>query len=463
VGVLIVLLVGGLAVQQLMRSSGEAVRWTVKQQKQTTAVNLAEAGVERGYWRVKNSLGTFNDVMDGAVLPGYNFDQTHRDVDGGSYRVRIARGNNVNPVSGRRNEVIITAEGRDARTAEIYAVQAVYRHQPIPAPVISQNNVDMRGRNVVHWGPIMAQGNIDLDNAMVNLGFPRKIAAQVVRPYDNNGLSLPNSDDVEWWSGSSDVPEFPELDFARLRQMALNAGTLNCNGTVDPATGLGLTCATPGNENIRASYDVTNAYADPARANPFPSTTGNVWFWDENVTITRAGMRGIFIFRKNLTIGRRDCWGRPPTTTPDYGFPNCDHPHYTNVELRVPEMAWKEYEKKTPLTGRPDTSAVNEYPGDIGLHRNAATYTMDEDNNWRTEGELTGGDLAFYGLVYVGGDANLGSSADIYGAIWVVGDYSGNSENNVIFFDEDIDVPTLNVMLKRRSWRSVAPSGDPWL
>jgi len=50
---------------------------------------------------------------------------------------------------------------------------------------------------------------------------------------------------------------------------------------------------------------------------------------------------------------------------------------------------------------------------------------------------------------------------DIYGAVWVVGNVSKavGAERTIIFYDENLDLPTLNVVLLRRSWQEIPPSG----
>ena len=70
---------------------------------------------------------------------------------------------------------------------------------------------------------IMSQGNIQMmDDVVGSLYFPRKFAKGVVigtvaNPRDTNGLTPPNTDNVEWWSEYSGVPPVPVLDLASMR------------------------------------------------------------------------------------------------------------------------------------------------------------------------------------------------------------------------------------------------------
>ena len=73
------------------------------------------------------------------------------------------------------------------------------------------------------------------------------------------------------------------------------------------------------------------------------------------------------------------------------------------------------------------------------------------------------------GFTYVGGNLylpNANSFMDFNGAVWVVGDVvaSGGSANAYcgIFYNDTLDLPTLNVVLVRRSWTEVTPSAQAW-
>ena len=92
---------------------------SVKDQKASVAFNLAEAAVDRGYWKVKSSTATFGDVMAGVPLAGYNFDASYGDVSGGSYRIYVSSGPG-------QHELTIIGEGKDRSSNEVRAVKAVF-------------------------------------------------------------------------------------------------------------------------------------------------------------------------------------------------------------------------------------------------------------------------------------------------------------------------------------------------
>ena len=156
-----------------------------------------------------------------------------------------------------------------------------------------------------------------------------------------------------------------------------------------------------------------------------------IWYWDQDVVINGAGIKGTTIVRGNLTLTGAD-WGN------------------NSMNMRVPYGAWREY-----LTF--DNTSTNQYPGDNGYQAVKNEYQLGA--NATIEGGATGDDLGFNGFVYVGNNITMtsGSAADIYGAVWVVGNWISLS-NNIIFFNDQLNVPTLNVVLIRQSWKEVAPN-----
>src|ERR1017187_7652398 len=82
-------------------------RTTVKMQKDSSSAGLAEAGVDRGAWKLQSTTSTFAIAQVGLAIPGYNFDTTYTDIPGGTYRIKFTAG-----APGSRL-VTVTAEGRD--------------------------------------------------------------------------------------------------------------------------------------------------------------------------------------------------------------------------------------------------------------------------------------------------------------------------------------------------------------
>lgn len=422
VGVVLLLMLLLIIVPAMVQWIQAESRASVKEQKASTAFNLAEAAVDRGMWKLKSATATWTTAVDGIEIAGYHFDAVYTDVPGGSYRINFS-----STIVGGTAVVMVWGEGRDSLGKETRSIQVVYQNTSVPGAIIAGGTLSQTGSAIVHWGPVLAMNDISLSGSSLTRHYPRKLSKQTVLPYDTNGVTPPNTDNLEWWS-DYDVPDLPQFDFTALRSSAAATNTLNCDGNYSSTTQqvpCGGTCT---------DCSVNNIYKD----NRFNSNY--VWYWDNNVTLHSTGIKGTVIVRGNLDAAGGDEYG--PGSTPSF-----------NVNMTIPADAYLEYQKI-------DTASVNQFPGDTGYESTANTYTLGSCNT-SCEGSASGSDLGFYGFVYVGGDVNFTGDADIYGAVWVVGDWSA-AGNNLLFYDGALSVPTLNVVLVRKSWKEVSPSGIAW-
>ncbi|MCX7905288.1 MAG: hypothetical protein N2446_01135, partial [Elusimicrobiales bacterium] len=219
-----VLLVFLIMVPAILKWVSDDTKQSVREERKSKALYLAEAAVERGYWKIKSSTHTFQKVMMGQTISGYNFDVVYEDIVGGSYRIKIS--------TGFDKEVIIIGEGRDYSTKEVRAIRVRYKNQTIAGAMLSGSRINPSGSTTIHWGPILSWGEINLSAGADNVYYPRKFSKQLVKPRDNS-LNPPNTDNKEWWS-AYDVPELPMFDFATIRSSAQANGTLNC-GSANPS------------------------------------------------------------------------------------------------------------------------------------------------------------------------------------------------------------------------------------
>ena len=507
-GVVIILLFLLIVVPVMVRWVQDDTKISVKDQKSGMAFNLAEAAVERGYWKVKSSTGTFADVSLGTALSGYNFDATYADIPGGSYRVKIVSGPDL-------DQITIYGEGRDSGNKETRAIKAIYTNTSVPGAILSAGKLSANDADsVVHWGPIMAKGNIELVTGYPH--YPRKLSMQTVKPLDTtDDTNPPNTDSLEWWSNYN-VPDLPIFDFVTMRSSAAATNTLNCqdvyttyssyisttyapspasctyvkSGATKTCT---CTCGTSGTPSCvgkcscgcNATYTTmftTHTLTTPvmrccnaAVGSDTCNYTGKgnepictnctlsdiylqtafrdkdyTWFWDNNATWGGyTGVRGTIIVKGDLSVntaGYDDRYCRSATDLTTMSLPA--NPGCT---VPVPPNAWREYQKF-------DTVAADEYPGDLGLRSSALTYKIGTSH---TESSGSGGDLGVYGFLYVGGDFARAGASDVYGSMWVVGDVSGTG-NTMVFYNSKLKLPTLNVVLTKESWQEQQPSAQAW-
>jgi len=446
---------------------------TIREQRKSIAFHLAQAAVERGYWKVKSSTSTFEAVSMGQILPGYNFDVTYNDIPGGSYRIKVSSGSTS-------KEVVIIGEGRDNSTKEIRAIMAVYENRTVNGAMLSGSRINPSGDTTIHWGPILSWGEINLSNGADNVYFPRKFSRDLVKPRDKS-LDPPNTDNIEWWS-AYDVPELPQFDFVAIRSSAAANGTLNCGSglnssplTPNSSNNYTMVCNCSGDKK-KCCADQNSCYVDNIYADR-RYNQGLFWYWDsgKDVYLNNTGVKGSFFVRGNLRIDGDDCYGpwyKVNGYDPYGGKHLCGQGPSSErgpgaLFVNVPKTAYLEYKKI-------DTSAPNEYPGDLGLSSSSLVYQIGACNKTyyyqcdytceqACERGATGDDLGLYGFLYVGGKLDIYGAFDIYGAVWVVGDINTGAGNNVsIFFNENLDLPTLNVILIKKSWNEIKPSPIPW-
>jgi hypothetical protein len=491
---------------------------SMKNQKSTLAFNLAEAAVDRGYWEVKGSTATFAQISAGGTLAGYRFDTTYSDISGGTYRINVTSGPNI-------NEVTILGEGRDSLKKETRAIKAVYLNSSVAGPIITAGKITLTAESVVHWGPIMAGGDITVPSGAVH--FPRKLSRQTVKPLDPTGdTNPPNTDNKEWWSDYN-VPDLPVFDFSTMRASAAATGTLDCQDVTSTTyttsisttyTPSPLTCTyshntynnscssqgtfsrgyffCSGSGSCVPTYTTyittsthyggmqcchSSSYGGPVTcdygdgATPctdctvcdFPGEQYSLnntaleykdytWFWDNNFTVNKnianncsnnqISVKGTVVVLGNMSTS---------STTAD-NYPTAGG----GPVLKVPPQAWREYQYL-------DTTSKNEYPADtISISSNAANYTLGSCGTLCETGGIsstlgTGGDLGIYGFVYVKGNLALAGDCDIYGAVWVDGNLSG-MDNAIIFYNSNLKVPTLNVVLGQETWQETSPNNAAW-
>lgn len=494
-------------------------RMAKKQEGRSLATNLAEAGINRGLWKIKSSTDTWNRIASGVPVEGYNFDVLYDDIPGGVYRIKFSSG--PEPKS-----VVIIAEGKDNTTSEVRAIKAIFKNLTIPGSIISRGHVYLGNAFECHWGPVMAHGNIEITDANIaRKYYPRKFARGVVSsvpsyPRDTNGLDSPNTDNVEWWSDYP-VPDLPILDFAALSSSAavnvatyleyvdtITSGgrtyrrfmwlkvyntnapppagwfknyypTLNVMSSATINTLNFYACSSMNSyrgpkywqrvsvrtDNNQVSYeDLSSCNLNPGQnhdgrphlQNPWrhpAKLAGRVWYYDGDLIMTGGtaengcGIKGQLIIRGNFTnyTGDNLKW----TGNPNTGL--------TDAECKVPPEAYMEYQKI-------DTASLNQYPADNGLKqvRNVFRFGLE---TWSGGPVAENTDVGLAGFLYVGGNYNMEGPMDIYGAVWVVGNVqrgTGVSEYSIVFFDENLNLPSLNIVLVRKLWQTIPPSGIPW-
>jgi hypothetical protein len=452
VGVTLLVLMLMILLPLMVQWGSQESKYSVKDQQTTTTFNIAEGAVDRGLWKLKSSTSTWAAAVVGTVIPGYNLDVVYTDIIGAVYRLRFSSGPIV-------NQVTVLAEGKDLKSDQTRALSVVFENRSIPGPILSGGMVDYADTFDAQWGPIMSQGNIMISGTAASRYYPRKFSKQVVtgtssKPRDTTGLNPPNSDNIEWWSDYP-VPDLPILDFTTMRASATASGTLNYrtntgtsgSGRCTGWSGMG-TCTSAGS-SAASHFHATTCHFFNSN-NHAQSKNNRLWYWDNDLimsgnmtsgTCKRLGLYGTVIVRGNMTIDSGDCYA------------------YTGP---VPATAWREYSKISSTLN--DTATLNQYPADNGFRTNRLTFNHGGES-W-SGGPPTGNtDVGIRGFIYSGGNMTFNSLSDISGALWVVGNVVNNDtsgERVLVFYEPNLNLPLLNVVVGRMSWDEVTPSAIPW-
>lgn len=417
----------------------EAV-WSVSHQKRTTAFHLAEAGIERALWKLREKQSNWDWIVSTGPLSGHNNDVIYSDVGAGFYRVVIS--------SVTRYQFKIVATAKDVIGREFRAIEVIVERRDAPSSVFA-TSVNVSGSAKIFWGPLMSLGNMELQGSASEL-YPRKMARGSItrtggpvsyrnpccQDSDPGGL---NTDGLEWWSYNSyPVPDPSVIDTEAYKTQAQSQGLYYTT-----------------NQTIPNLVDTNNSavrYFDRCNA----KFTGSKHF------------RGVVI----VDGGDLEFSGSGDSATGSY-------------TVQVSSEAWKEYQKNTPEegdlcvigpwggggSGKPhdgnyangddsegDKDCRHQYPGDEGYHQ-AGLYNF--NSGCVLHGNSGGAPtepISFKGFIYVkGGNISASGSVSIHGAIQVDQGGSWSSGSFTIFYDPTLELKLINTRFSQISWREIGP------
>lgn len=431
-------------------------KWSVKERKSTLAFHMAEAGLDRGYWKIKENDANWVTLAEGGTIEGYDDDVVYSDIEGGSYKIKMQQGDT-------NLEVKITATGKDNSNNEFRALRAVYSKEGVMA-ALQAGSVGGGGNAEVHWGPMMSISGMTLAGAANQL-YPRKYARTSITttggyPSRDSDINTtpnkgPHTDDghIEWWSYNEPpgVPNIltPDTSYyitLAKAQTCVPAGTEGCYYDV-------------ANWTLNNLVDTTCTVGADPKVRVY---TGNATFGGNKYFC------GVLIVLGNLTFsGGSSNSGRITVTPPATAWKEyqCNVPSHRGDDDPGDMSTWPYETAGAHDPAHPswcatsphgDTAAVDEYPGDAGYHVAPSSYNF---YNGRTAtGEMGGvakADLSFNGYIYTAGTFNKGSDR-IYGSVQVAG-AGGLSGGGDIFYNDGLDIEFLNVNITRTSWYEVTP------
>lgn len=384
--------------------------FATKQNMNTTAFHMAEAGIEKAYLYVSLSTITWNAIQNGTAQADYSFDKKFTDIEGGSYAISITSG----PAA---QQVTIVTVGRDRYGKESRALRAVYSNAIMgDTAIFAGQGVQIAGGTNVHWGAVMSPSNIDATSR----DYPQFWSASQIIGKDTSA-NPPNCDSpgcCQWHSFQATLPTTPALDFDFYRTSA--TATTGCPAGGTPAG----RCYYGGNVT---GWNNT--------------TAGKTIFIEGDLSVTSPGMfhTGTMIVMGNINLPN-GAWGNGTAT------------------MTMPTKAWKQYcNNWAAYTGyATDTTAPAAFPG------------INSDYI-ATVAPLTSTKIAVNGFLYVGGNFNNGGggggNSDVYGVLYAIGTSTLSAASPIDFYyngSATSNIVTTNVSLSRVSWQDEVrgwPSG----
>lgn len=423
VGVIVMMVVLAILVPAMILWVQNETRWSMKQQRNMSAFQLAEAAIDRGYARVTVSTGDWNAIQAGNIPSTYLFNTTYTDLSSGTYTVKIASGP-------EEQQVTLYGVGRDYYEKETRAIKAIYTNSPLgDIAIMGGTGVDFSGNNMtVNWGAIVSPKSINTDG---NLYPQFYSAADIDLDTTVPGNATPNEDTagVWWHSYYAGIPPMPKIQFAAYQKLAEDAGA-------------------PADVDCGASYYIVGDHqlGDNAGSSACTDVSGNTYYITGNVTELLGHIIGNVIVIGNFTTGNGSLAGAAET-------------------VEVPRTAWKQYGYTgawASYRSEWDATKPAAFPGKNSSYKSPEGQT--------TTTSAFGGTLSpvIHGFVYVGGNFSGpggGGNVDfVVGVIYVKGYVSLNSSSHVaVYYDTDAAsaIMTSNIYLTRESWEDQPNQGWP--
>lgn len=404
IGIIVIFMI---LIPALITITHQEARWAVKQKKSSAAFHAAEAGLDRGKWKLNESASHWNTITGGGSISGYTgttiyniYSDTDSTKVAGQYKVNITSGTTS-------SQVKITSVGRDPTNNELRALEVVYAKDLISSSLDIDGGISWKPNLEVHWGPVITYTSIDQSPGE---WYPRKYSAGQIVGRDTDPTPL-NSDSKEYWA-FEDLGTPPQVKLAYYKDLAEKS-------VVDPDLG--------GQNRIKKKTGNDTAVAVPAGSGYFPSASNNGGI---NINKSYSFSNSTSVIYTDGTIDFDassfiDCLAV-------IGEGNIDYNARSTVYVAsVPANASLEYVKKKEVT--PSYT----YPGE-----GSATYNV--------------ANCGMHGFLYCGGNlSNAGGNAVMVGVIKTVGTLSINTLT--LYYDHDvaINVELSDTSKTQVSWKEI--------
>ena len=425
--------------------------WTIKEKRSISAFNLAEAGVDRAYWKLTERSIYWENLKNGTPIPGYNFDTVYSDIPStvnplGYYTICIA---SSPPSTSEGEDVKITCIAKDKGDKEIRAIEVIYtKTKGIQSATVVGGKQEWKEGFWVHWGPAVSYNIIDLQDDQDDIYWPRRFSVTSIKPWDENPAPpneypFTNPADQKCGYAYYELPTPPEIDFDYYKDKAKKSWVPMPEGSAKNA--------------------------DPTGSGYFPNA-GEIKFQGYDF---RSSTSVIYIEQAKVMLNDEEdeendnTFIRVEALLAIKGNMHIHSDGIDNYTVSVPTTAWKEYQAGKPRNAttdsadhqNPDTILADEYPGDGGYRTTKPSYTMPGmfDAKKYTKNTIKADGVAFHGFLYSGPEREhcSGGRNIIVGVVYARAGL--DVDTVIIYYDSTVgeNIKTSSGGLKRSSWREV--------
>jgi hypothetical protein len=403
---ILVLAILAILIPSLVYLSQKDAKDSVGVVKKTTAFQVAEAGQDRGIWKLRESDTIWTNAIGTVTLAGYNDDVVYTDVVGGTYKIKFTPG----PATG---QVTVLSKGRANGNTDVRAISAVYSKGTVVGALSVVGGLNWKPNLHVEWGPVVSYSSISSTPAD---RYPRKYSAGGISGYDTNPAAPNGAMPGDNWS-SYDYASYYNLGTAPTVKLD-DYRALAKASCVPP-----LRAATGGGS---ANHLVTTCDTGYYTANAKIDVTGG---GDYSFTCSTC----VIFIEGDVSSFPNDAWLniRALLATGDVDF----NAKNTTYLANIPANAQDEYK-----------------------------YSPTATDYWTSKGWTNGGtysisNCGMHGFLYVGGDLqNAGGNTILVGALYVAGALSVNT--TTVYYDGSVanNIILQNGTISRVSWDEVRTS-----
>jgi hypothetical protein len=200
-------------------------KWSIKSQKGITAQHICDGALDRVIWKLQQG-----DNWDNATsLSGYTWSDTHSDIAGGTYILKIETGDQIVTPGDTDTERTVTIQATASVTNEIRKIMVVLSKSPFNYGMITGGTAAIGGSAEIYWSDAICYSTtspaLTLGNTLT-LGSDRtKYYALGTIKYGND-FYPPNTSSYLFPNQTvPPLPEKPVVNFSWFKSQAQLTGT----------------------------------------------------------------------------------------------------------------------------------------------------------------------------------------------------------------------------------------------